>query len=190
LTGSRCHRCGDIELTGSLANATSPVSFVLDLHITHELWGSSSDPSINRTLNEAADDKIRSYRADYNNRPSNAISFMPDIASTSGRLHSEFVCLLILQIHWETDRFQVFCSFRSSASAIYQWSVPLPLRAVLLTDHIHDCNILVKAAALRIVLNIDGAPITSKSHTHPSHSSWQTTDTHISLLFSSRFITE
>jgi hypothetical protein len=31
-------------------------------------------------------------------------------------------------------------------------------------------NILPKAAALRITLNIDGAPIASKSHTHPSHS--------------------
>jgi hypothetical protein len=29
---------------------------------------------------------------------------------------------------------------------------------------------LAKAAALRIMLNLDGAPITSKSHTHPSHS--------------------
>ena len=29
---------------------------------------------------------------------------------------------------------------------------------------------LAKAAALRINLNIDGAPITSKSHTHPLHS--------------------
>jgi len=29
---------------------------------------------------------------------------------------------------------------------------------------------LAKAAALRITLNLDGAPITSKSHTHPSHS--------------------
>ena len=29
---------------------------------------------------------------------------------------------------------------------------------------------LSKAAALRINLNIDGAPIASKSHTHPSHS--------------------
>jgi len=29
---------------------------------------------------------------------------------------------------------------------------------------------LVKAAVLRITLNIDGAPITSKSHTHPSQS--------------------
>ena len=31
-------------------------------------------------------------------------------------------------------------------------------------------NILAKAAALRINLNLDGAPIASKSHTHPSHS--------------------
>jgi hypothetical protein len=29
---------------------------------------------------------------------------------------------------------------------------------------------LVKALALRINLNLDGAPIASKSHTHPSHS--------------------
>jgi hypothetical protein len=28
---------------------------------------------------------------------------------------------------------------------------------------------LAKASALRINLNIDGAPIASKSHTHPSH---------------------
>ncbi len=31
-------------------------------------------------------------------------------------------------------------------------------------------SILAKAAVLRINLNLDGAPITSKSHTHPSHS--------------------
>jgi hypothetical protein len=30
---------------------------------------------------------------------------MPAIASTSGRLHSEFVRLLFLQTHRETDRF-------------------------------------------------------------------------------------
>jgi hypothetical protein len=29
---------------------------------------------------------------------------------------------------------------------------------------------LAKVAALRINLNLDGVPITSKSHTHPSHS--------------------
>ncbi len=31
-------------------------------------------------------------------------------------------------------------------------------------------NLLAKAAALRINLNLDGTPIVSKSHTHPSHS--------------------
>jgi hypothetical protein len=83
--------------------------------IVHDRFGSSSDPSLNgnlhypnnidRSLNEAADDKIRKYRADYNNNPPNTVSFMPAIASTSGRLHSEFVRLLFLQAHRETDRF-------------------------------------------------------------------------------------
>ena len=60
---------------------------VLDLHITHERFGSSSDPSINghshyphdldRSLNETA----------------------------TGSLHGEFVLLLFLQAHWETDHF-------------------------------------------------------------------------------------
>jgi hypothetical protein len=31
-------------------------------------------------------------------------------------------------------------------------------------------NLLVKVAVLRINLNLDGSPIASKSHTHPSHS--------------------
>jgi hypothetical protein len=35
---------------------------------------------IDRSLNEAATDKIRKYRADYDNNPPNAISFMPTIA--------------------------------------------------------------------------------------------------------------
>jgi hypothetical protein len=33
-----------------------------------------------------------------------------------------------------------------------------------------DGNLLVKTTTLRINLNLDGAPITSKAHTHPSHS--------------------
>jgi hypothetical protein len=48
---------------------------------------------------------IRVYRTDYNNRPSNTISFMTTIDNTSGRLHSEFVCLLFLQAHRESDLF-------------------------------------------------------------------------------------
>jgi hypothetical protein len=66
-----------------------PVPLVLDLRITHDRFGSSSDPSINghlhypnnvdRSLNESVVDKIRQYRVDYNNRPSNVIFFMTDI---------------------------------------------------------------------------------------------------------------
>ncbi len=115
MTRSRGQRCGDIELSGYLVNETGPVSLVLDLRLVHERFGSSFDPSINghihypndidRSLSDAADDKIRKYRADYNNNPPNSISFMSVIASTSGRLHSEFVCLLFLQAHRETDCF-------------------------------------------------------------------------------------
>jgi hypothetical protein len=119
-------------LAGYLANVAGPVPLVLDLRIAHERFGSSSDPNLNghlhypndvdRSLNEAAPDKIRTYRADYNNNPPNAISFMPAIASTSGRIHSEFVRLLFLQARRETDRI----------SAFYQWPVPLPPSGVLL----------------------------------------------------------
>ena len=104
---SRGQRCGDIELAGYLANEAGPVSLVLDLRIAHDRWGSTSDPSINghlhypndidRSLNETASDKIRKYRADYNNNPPSSVAFMPTIASTSGRLHSEFVLLLFFQ---------------------------------------------------------------------------------------------
>ncbi len=67
-----------------------PMPLVLDLHIVHDRFGSSSDPSLNGQLhhpndidkspNEDADDKIRKYRDDYNNPPS-AVSFMPAFAS-------------------------------------------------------------------------------------------------------------
>ncbi len=85
---------------------------VLDLRIAHDRVGSSTDPNLNghlkypnnfdQSLNDAAADKVRKYRADYNNRPPSAVSYMPAIASTSGRLHSEFVRLLFLQAHRET----------------------------------------------------------------------------------------
>ena len=112
---SRGQHCGDIQLERYLANQAGPVSLVLDLRIAHERFGRSSDLSINgnlhypndkdRSLNEAAADKILKYRADYNNNPPISTAFMPAIASTSGRLHSEFIRLLFLQAHRETDRF-------------------------------------------------------------------------------------
>jgi hypothetical protein len=94
---------------------------------------------------------------------------MPSIASTSGRLHSEFVRLLFLQTHRETDRF-----FATSG-------VQLPQTNQGGQFHFHRAAFsaqlkskvgltLAKVAVLRINLNLDGVPIASKSHTHPSHS--------------------
>ena len=112
---SRGQHCGDIELTGYLTNVTGPVSLVIDLHIAHDRVGSSTDPTLNehlrhpnnldQSLNDTAADKIRKYRTDYNNNPPSVVSFMPAIASTSGRLHSEVIRLLFLQAHRDTDRF-------------------------------------------------------------------------------------
>jgi hypothetical protein len=81
---------------------------------TYDRFGSSSDPSLNghlhypndidKSLNETDTDKIRKYLSDCNNNPPNTVSFIPGIISTSGRLHSEFIRLLFLQTHRETDR--------------------------------------------------------------------------------------
>ena len=174
----RGQHCGDIEIAGYLANAAGPVPLVLDLRLAHEHWGSSADPNLNgnlhypndedRSLNEAAAHKIRKYRADYNNRPPNAISFMPAIVSTSGRLHSEFVRLLFLQAHRETDRFFAASGVQLAQSDRGQFHYKRAAFLAQLKSRVGQT--LAKAAALRITLNLDGAPITSTTHTHPSHS--------------------
>jgi hypothetical protein len=108
--------CGDIQLGGYLANEAGPVPLVLDLRIAHDRFGSSTDPNLNghlkypnnfdQSLNDAVADKVHKHRTDYySNRPPSPVSFIPAISSLSGRLHSEFVRLLFLQAHRETDRF-------------------------------------------------------------------------------------
>ena len=74
----------DIELAGYLANEAGPVPWVLDLRIDHDRVGSSTDPTLNghlrypkkldQSLNDAAADKIRKCRVDYNNNPRNTVS--------------------------------------------------------------------------------------------------------------------
>jgi hypothetical protein len=76
---------------------------------------------LDQSLNDAATDKIQKYRADYNNRPPSAVSFMPAIPSTSDRLHSEFVRLLFLQAHRETDRFLAASGVQSAQSTSGQF---------------------------------------------------------------------
>jgi hypothetical protein len=99
--------------------------------------------------------EIRKYRPDYNNRSPSAVSFMPPIASTSGRLHSEFVRLLFLQAHRETDHF-----FATSG-------VQIPETNPSDQFHFHPATFLTPiknkvglalAKVLRINLNLDESP--------------------------------
>jgi hypothetical protein len=76
---SRGQYCGEIELAGYLVNESDPVPLVLDLRNVHDRVGSCTDPTLNghlrypnnldQSLNDTAADKIRKYRADYNNNP-------------------------------------------------------------------------------------------------------------------------
>jgi hypothetical protein len=144
----------------TIASEVALSLFLMDNYITLQ--------DIDKSLNETAPDKIRKYRGDYNNNPSDDISFMTAIPSTSDRLHSEFIRILFLQDHRETDR---FCATSRVQSAEFDRGYFHFRRAAFSSILKSKCgNILAKAAALRINLNLDGAPITSKSHTHPSYS--------------------
>jgi hypothetical protein len=100
------------------------VSFVLDIHIVHERFGSSFDPSVNghlhypndvdRSLNETVPDRIRKYHPDCNNNPPNTISFMSDFTSTSGRPRVYIVNLCDFYFYNLIGKLTAFCIFRSS----------------------------------------------------------------------------
>ena len=73
-----------------LVHTVGAVKLVMDLRLTHECWGSNSNPVLNdnlhfphptdidnlKTLNEADTDKIREYRPDHKNRPSHSVTFI------------------------------------------------------------------------------------------------------------------
>ena len=50
---------------------------------------------IEKQINDAAAEKLLEYRADYNIRPSNSISFMPAVATTSGRRSTSPECTYV-----------------------------------------------------------------------------------------------
>jgi hypothetical protein len=123
---------------------------------------------IDRSINESVVDKIRKYHVDYNNNPPSVVSFMTAIASTSGRLHIEFIRLLFLQAHRETDRFFVPSGVQLVQTTCGLFHYLRTAFSSMLKTRVG--NILSKDTVLRINLNLDGVPIASKSHTHPSHS--------------------
>jgi hypothetical protein len=108
-------------------------------------------------------DKLRKHRVDYNFNPPRGVGFMPAIASTSGRLHSEFIRILFLQAHRETDYFFSVSGVLSVQSDRGFFHYRRAAFSFMIKSRVGNI-------ALRINLNIDGVPIVSKSHTHPSHS--------------------
>ena len=94
---------------------------------------------------------------------------MQVITSTSGRLHSEFIRLLFLQFHGETDRFFAASGVQlpqSTSGGLFHF------RCAEFSSQIKtkvDIT-LVKVAVVRVNLNIDDTTITARTHTHPSHS--------------------
>jgi hypothetical protein len=82
----RGQHCRDFKLVGYLANVSGPVPLVLDLRVDHDRVDSSADPALNRhlrypnnldqSLHDAATDKLRKYRADYNFNPPRGVGFV------------------------------------------------------------------------------------------------------------------
>ena len=86
------------------------------------------------------------------------VSFMLAITSTSGRLHSEFIRLLFLQAHRETDRFFAASGVQLAQSHRGFFHYHRAAFSSMLKSRVG--NILAKAAVLRINLNLDGVSIT------------------------------
>jgi hypothetical protein len=102
---------------------------------------------------------------DYNNNPPNSVSFIPAIDGTNGRLYSDFIRLLFLQTHRETDRFFVVSGVQSAQSNL--GSTCIHFRRVAVLNHLKSkCGLLLaKAVALRVTLILDGTPyLISFSH--------------------------
>ena len=123
---------------------------------------------IDKPLHEAAADKIRDYCAEYNNRPFHSISFIPAVAITSGRLHCELVRILLLQAHRETgNRFVAASGVEHAQHNQDQFRFRNASFCSQLESKVG--NILANATALLINRNIDGAPIASRTLSHPTH---------------------
>jgi hypothetical protein len=111
VTASAGQRRGDVEIRNYLQDQAGSRSLVFDLSITHDRFGSSSHPlqnglkthpqDIDAPLHAAAQRKMNSYRQQYADNQD--ISFLPAIVSTGTRMPGEFLHLLFLQAHRETE---------------------------------------------------------------------------------------
>ena len=173
---STAWRCGGEELPEG-SSWGSNRSLVFDLSIAHDRFGSSSHVQQNGSLSHpqdldgpmrvAAQRKTNAYKQTYTDNQN--ISILPAIMSTSNRMHGEFLRLLFLQAHRETEAHFTAAgmpsqrnqseSFRFKRAAFYQGlNSKVGLAAA-------------KAAALRINLNVQGCSIVAAPMHAPSRTS-------------------
>ncbi len=145
-----------------LAKPAGPVPLVLDLRIIHDRFGSISDPSLNGHLHYPNDieksltvvDKIRNITHTITTKLL-GVSFMTPISSTSGRLRNWHFFFGVHHVEHDRGLFH----FRYTV-------VSTNLKVKVGTP--------TKTTVVRVHLNIDGTPITSKTHTRPSHTQTST----------------
>ena len=174
VTASAGQRRGDVEIRNYFQDAAGRRSLVFDLSMTHDRFGSSSHlqqkgllshtQDLDAPLRLSAQRKINCYRRQYADNQD--ISFLPAIVSTSTRMHGEFLHLLFLPAHRETEAHFTAAgmssqrnqsdSFRFKRSAFYQ---SLKSKVGLAA---------AKAAALRINLNVEGCGIVAAPVHAPS----------------------
>ena len=136
---------------------------VFDLSIAHDRFGSSSHvqqdsllthpQDLDGPLRVAAQRKINAYRQQYAENQN--ISFLPSIVSTSCRMHGEFLRLIFLQAHWETE-----AHFTAAGMSLqnYQTGAFRFKHAAFLQSLKSKIGLAAsKTAALRINLNIQTA---------------------------------
>ncbi len=124
---------------------------------------------MDRSLNEAAYDKIWKYPTDYHKNPPKVISFMSVVPSTFGRIVNFYVfyCFRLIGKLTACLQFQEFslCNPTMGSSTT---AAPCSPQSSNQNARQHPWQGWV--TVLRIVLNLEVAPIVSQTHSHPSHS--------------------
>ncbi len=136
---------------------------VFDLSIAHDRFGSSSHVQQNGCLSDAplriaAQRKIAAYQQQYADNQN--ISFLPSIVSTSTRMHGEFLSLLFLQAHRETEAHFTAAGMSSQTNN----SEALRFKREAFYNGLKSKVGLAaaKAAALRVNLNVQGCGIVAQ----------------------------
>jgi hypothetical protein len=170
-------RCGDIELTGYLANTSGPVPLVMDLRIDHE------DSGVVLTL--VLMDTYITLTIEIGHFMKMSLTRLENIALTMITIPLTLSPLSLLLVVRPGDDMVTLCTFYFTTSSencdrfftvsgvqlAQSNCVQFHFRRAAFSSQLKSkCgNILAKAAALRIIWNIDGASVESRSHTHPSH---------------------